>query len=370
MKIHPFAALYPRLELVVDNDSFFGTAKHKFPEFVSSGFYKKSAKKAFYIFSIQTNESYRSGIIANTDIEEIRNKTVLPHEQTLASKEQNVMHLMLQRKAMIKPVLLGYDASPKFENFVEKVISSRSPLFEIPMENGEETHRYWLVDSAKDITYVSNYFSKIKKVYIADGHHRCTTAVQLYNTEKIKLGNESASKGLLSAFIPFSDVKIYDFNRVIDLEHKLTYAEFIVELSRFCKIKRLKKPKRAKSKYTMTMFLDNNWFLLEWKKSVLKKYEGEALLLDATLFNDVVISKILKIDDIRTTSAVSYKDGTKGTLGIEASVTNESQHRIGFCLPTMSIKEFKSAADNKIFLPPKSTYFVPRIRNGMLVKEI
>lgn len=370
MKIYPFKALYPRLKLITDNDSFFGTAKQKFPEFVASGFYKKMEQPAYYIFVIQNNECLRTGIIVNTDIEEIKSKRVLPHEQTLASKEQNVMHLMLQRKAMIKPVLLGYSQNSQIQELVDKTISGKSPLFEVPLENGEEIHRYWAITSEEKIKLITDFFAEIGQVYIADGHHRCATSVLLYETNQIKLGNKTSEKGLLSAFIPFSDVKIYDFNRIVDLNHQSGFAEFIIKLSKYCKIKKLAKADRPTDKFTMTMFLEHNWYHLRWKKKVIRSFSSQEIVFDSHLFNELVIRKIMGIEDIRTTMAVTYKDGTKGTLGIENSVNNISKSRIGFCLPPMPLKEFKTAAEKGIFLPPKSTYFVPRIKNGMIIKEI
>lgn len=367
MKIYPFQAIYPNLTLVTSPDSFFGSMKHNYPEFVKSGFFHKSAQDALYIYQIESeHHSYRA-IIAANDIEDIEDRKILKHEETLSTKEQSMMQLILQRNAMIKPVLLAYDASKEINQFLAKEVGSRKPFFELEFEETQEMHTLYAISDAKKIAKLQKLFKdKVKKCYIADGHHRVSTTAILSNGDHLQ---KDQLNSLLSVYFTFEELDIYDYNRSIQIQDGVTDAQIISRLSKVCKIKELDGPAKPKHKHYFTMFIGKHWYRLKWKNRIINKYRADGIVLDADLLNRYVLDNILEVEDIRSDLRVKYVAGTLGTEGIERLALSELS-RVGFCLFPVTKKELKYVADNGLHLPPKSTWFEPRIKNGVIVQEL
>ena len=160
MKIHPFQAIYPNLTLVTSPDSFFGSMKHNYPEFVKSGFFHKSAQDAIYIYQIESEgHSYRA-IIATNDLQDVDDRKILKHEETLSTKEQSMMQLILQRNAMIKPVLLAYEGNREINLFIAKEMDSLRAFFKLDFEETHESHTLYAITDRKKIAKLQSYLRK------------------------------------------------------------------------------------------------------------------------------------------------------------------------------------------------------------------
>ena len=367
MKIYPFQAIYPNLTLVTSPDSFFGSMKHKYPEFVKSGFFHKSAQDAIYIYQIESvDHSYRA-IIAANDIQDIDDLKILKHEETLSTKEQSMMQLILERNAMIKPVLLAYEGNKDINLFIAKEMDSLRPFFKLDFEETQESHTLYAITDGKKVAKLQKLFKeKVKKCYIADGHHRVSTSWILSKGDHLR---KDQLNSLLSVYFPFEELDIYDYNRSIQLQEDMTEAQIVVRLSKVFKILELDAAAKPKKKHHITMQLGKMWYLLKWKKKILEKYNSDGLVLDADLLNRYVLNDILEVEDIRTDLRVKYIAGTLGTDGVEKQSMVE-QRRVGFCLFPVTKQELKYIADNGLNLPPKSTWFEPRIKNGVIVQEL
>lgn len=367
MKILPFRAVYANLDLVTSSDSFFGSMKYDFPTFVQSGFFQQSSKEAIYVYVIQAGVRTHHAIVASNDLSDIKNKKILKHENTLAAKEQSMMQLILQRNAMIKPVLLAYDHREEIDAFIKEEVSKGTPLLDIKFEESGETHRVYEVSNVKKIKKLQDLFDeKVKKCYIADGHHRVSTTMIL--NEGNHLGKQGI-RSMLSVYFAFDELDMYEYNRSILIRDNVSDALLMARLSRVVKIKELSQASKPKQKHEITMLLNGQWYRLRWKKRILKKYSGEGIILDTYLLNKYVLKEVSDIKDIRTSQRVKYIAGTLGTEGIE-EVTLGEKRRVGFCLYPMSFPELKYVADQGINLPPKSTWFEPRIKNGVIVENI
>lgn len=183
------------------------------------------------------------------------------------------------------------------------------------------------------------------------------------------LYDRESMKAVLTVYFPFNQLKIYDYNRVIEVFQDMTPVEFIVSLSKYCNIKPLRSASKPKMKHEMTLYIQKQWYKLKWKKKILQNYSKADVILDADLLNRYVLFKICDILNVREDKRISYVDGISGTAAVSAEV-NQNEYRVGFCLFPVSAKELKSTADSKKTLPPKSTWFEPRIKNGMIVKEL
>jgi len=366
MNLIPFQAILPKMALITSSEAFFGTVKHQYPEYVKSGFFQKDAQESIYIYHIKTPLGSYTGIVTCTSVDDFLNGKVLKHEHTLAAKEQQMMHVFLQNRAMVKPILLGYKGVPKLQQWMEAYMKKYKPMQVVDFDETNECHKVWGVAEGSAVEYLRGVFAKnIKQSYIADGHHRCSTAIALSQTKEHPLVREGML-GILTVYISFEQLRIYDYNRCLEVLREVSAVEIMVRLSQYCTIKPLSKIQKPKKKHTFTVIVDGQCYKLKWKSKYLK---SKATLLDADLLNQYLINGICNIKDVREDHRITYVDGVSGVPGMLAEVS-KSKYRLGVFLYPVAADELQAVADRGETMPPKSTWFEPRIKNGMLVKEI
>ncbi len=367
MKIHPFQAIYPRLEFISSSDSFFGTVKKDYSEFKSSGFFHKAAQEGIYIYEIKGEARSYFGVISTSDIQDYKDGKILKHENTLPSSEQTQLQLFFKRKATVKPVLLTYPGVPLIDKWISNYSKNNKPFLEVDFEIDQKTHRFWEISDGSKISELQKLFDKnVPKSYISDGHHRTSTAALIYDKTKKKDGDRY--RHFMTAYFSFENLEIYDFNRITVGLNDHEPEVFIAKLSKFFSIKVVKKPVRPKSKFEIVLFFKKNWYRLKWKKKVINKHKKEAAILDANLLNDKVLSEILGIEDARTDKRIKYVEGLKG-MDFFTKTVSENPQSAGFLLYPVQWEDFLAVADANKIMPPKSTWFEPRMKNGVVVHE-
>ena len=370
MRILPFKPIYPNLDLIASSESFFGTVKSQFVEYKKSGFFKKLDKDSIFIYKLETRISVHKGVVACTDIADILDGKVLKHENTLAPKEQQMMNLTLQNHAMVKPVLLAHDKVDELDKVMEKVMKENEIFLEVVFNEVGEKHTFWKLEESETSKEIIKLFrKKVKYSYIADGHHRVKTALLLHETDNKNEMMDTRIKSVLSIYFSWENLRIYEFNRCVELFQSISPLQFLVELSEICKVKKLKSPRKPKKKHELTMLLYGEWYRLRWKKKLLEKHKDKPVLFDTFLLNEYVLRRIGGLEDVRDDFRVKYVDGISGLSGVQEMV-EKSQNRIGFCMFPITSDEIKAMADLGLALPPKSTWFEPRVKNGLLVKEL
>jgi uncharacterized protein (DUF1015 family) len=369
MKIRPFQAIYPNTDYIASNDSFFGTVREEYVSYKESGFYNKASQESVYIYRIQSPSRSHTGLVACADINEYLKGNIKKHENTLAATEQRQMYLMMNRKAIIKPVLLIYPKVKKLNELFEKHIEENDPYYSIHFEKQNSTHVLWEVNDGSTIEKIQQLFEKkIPETYIADGHHRCAASALLYS--RIKKKKKANPYGdLLTAFFPVDQLEIYDYNRIVDASGDITMTQFMAKLSKVFEIDMLEKPMKPKRKHEIVMFLNKEWFLLKWRPEVLKQYKKQKIVLDASLLDEKILKNILGIIDVKTDTRIKYVSGTEGIETIRVK-TLKSDSRVAFCLYPAQMSDLLTTADLGGVMPPKSTWFEPRMKNGLIVQEL
>ncbi len=367
MKIFPFQAIYPQFNLVASTDSFIKSVKHQFNKYKETGFFEKSSKEALYVHEIiKDGRTYR-GIIASVSLQDYLDENILIHEKTIAAKRQITMELIINREAVIKPILVAYDKSNAIDSVIKKVVSASKPMYSTVFEESKIRHNFYQIDEPKIIEKICLQFEKVKTSYLADGHHRRAVVLDLLKNEQIGKKN-SKRKSLLTAFFPFSDLDIHDFNRIVDVFDVMSPVNFIIELTKFFKIKNLKGPKKPKQKFVITAYLNGEWLELKWKKSILNKFKDQKVLLDAQLLDTFVFEKLLNIEDVRQTQRIKYVEGIK-PLEVVKNMVNADFKKIAFFISPVDQEELKHVARQGKSMPPKSTWFEPRLKNGLIGEE-
>ncbi len=366
MNIAPFRAYYPNLALIEEPDTFFATVKYNFADYREQGLFHRAEKESFYICEIRGQDLVRTGLFVGVDIEEYLSGRIIPHEETITENEARITDLLMQRQAMIKPVLLTYPPQEKIDALIHRLKKSTKPMFRITFAREKQEHIIYQVSANAEIKRIRELFSQtLYKAYIADGHHRCSSSASLYTSLRHVPEKAESYRYLLCAFFAFDQLTIHDYNRVVDITGGMSPTAFLARLSEVCQIRHLRKPRKPAAKHDMALYLNQEWFLMRWKKSVLKKYRKETVVLDAEILNREVLGRILRISDVRNDDRLSYVDGIAGIRGV-ADKTGKGNYRIGFVLYPVTMEELTITGDAGETLPPKTTWFEPRVKNGVI----
>ncbi len=366
MKIMPFRAVAPNLDKVPHSNDFFDTVKYRYHDYATEGLFLPTEAEAMYIYQIKSKDGQkRNGLVITTDVEEYFKGTMKQHEKTIVSNESVQLELLNTRGAAIKPVLLTHPPISELNELINNYIETHKKFYVIELDT--EKHRFWKITEGGVIEKIQQIFAeKIPHAYIADGHHRSASFAAQHKMSP----NDKTSK-MLTAYFPENTLKIGAFHRVVKDLNGLTSDEFLEKLRTDFKIRVLRADTLPYSKFEITMFLEGKWFQLYWRKEVLKHYAEESpegfVLLDVDLLNEKVLKPILGIHNIREDSRLKCIDGQQGFEKLTNAVGTEG---VGFCLFPVELDDLKAVVDSDGSMPPKSTFFEPRMKNGLLVYEI
>ena len=365
MKIKPLRACFPHLEKVESSDVFCEEAKNRYNQYVEDGLYEKVPQPAVFIYQIQSVTGTHTGLVALNEVDDFFAGKVKKHEATLSEREKHQAELFMRWGAILKPVLLTYPPVVDINAWLNAQILGQKPLFVAKFKQGKVHHRVWAVTNDQAIAQVQSLFAQhVKSTYIADGHHRTTTIATLHEQREQFPGFDFDH--LFCAFFASDQLDILDYNRAVELPKDLSPARFMARLSEVFHITCLPEARRPADKHELVMCLRKEWYALHFRSEILQGLDEENVLLDATLLNQLVLGKIMQIRDVRSDNRVTYVDGSKGLEGLAKAA--RGRNKAGFALYPVHFSDMMDLADAGEILPPKSTYFEPRLKSGMLVQ--
>ncbi len=369
MKILPFSAWYPKLEKILSPDTFFGTVKERYTEYHEEGYFKKMPTQAFYIYQIATATTNYTGLLATLPTEEYIKGNIIKHEQTIAQKEEKTVKLVLEKGANVKPILLTYPAVSSIDTLLQHWIAKHPPLFSTYLEAERTHHKIWSIEDNSLIIELQELFeASVPSTYIADGHHRTATMgiLQAQNGELTRKGDYSR---LLVALFASNQLRISEFNRIIRVSTPISPAEFHKAIQKYCNIELLTNPQKPSHKHSFITIIGQDWWLCKWKEDILEEYRTTKIPLDVQILNEKILKNILQIKEVRTDERIKYISGDKGMTGLQSAL-HKNPNSIGFYLYPIPIKDFISLTNQHTLLPPKSTFFEPRMKNGLVVRRL
>lgn len=370
MQIKPFRAVYPNFDYIASPDSFCENAKDSFLEYKKNGFFEHLPTDAFYIYQIVSSKIEHLGVVALNDVEDFFKGKIKKHEKTLSEREQKQMELFLRWNAILKPVLLAYRPVPQINDWLRAYTQAHKPLFSTKFDHDKQVHRVWAITEAAEQVQLFDLFQQhVTETYIADGHHRTSTVALLHERLKGKNKENFDFDNLFVSLFSADQLDILDYNRVVEGLKEVGITTFLVKMSKVFDLDVLEKPTRPTQKHEFTMFLRKDWYRLRLKPEVMEKYAGQQVLLDATLLNELVFKEIFDIQDVRTDLRITYIEGAKGLEGVRKAASLDNS-RVGFVLHPVEFDDLMFLADKGESLPPKSTYFEPRLKSGLLVKML
>ena len=336
----------------------------KFDDFKSDSVFMTDDYAAFYLYEIQTKDCNFTGIIAGTSIVDYKQNIIKKHEDTLQYRVEIFKDYLHQTGFNTEPVLMTYKDDAELNAWIN--FKKQQPrIYEFSTKK-KEKHLLWKIQHQPEIEYIQNKFEEIGNLYLADGHHRTASAELLFDEYK-NAGNENL-KYFMSFLIPESNVKIYEFNRIIRDLNNHSKDEFIDLISQSFWVKNkaqeLWKPTK---KFEFGMYLDNEFYSLTLKDT--NNFTSVLHSLDAQILYEKILQPILGINDLRNDERIDYIPGNQSITTIK-EVVDDGDFEIGFLLFPSKIDEIKSIADNKLIMPPKSTYIEPKLRSGLLIYEL
>lgn len=362
MKILPFQASYPNLEKVPHTDAFFETVKFQYQEYADEGMFDVAKQEALYIYRITDKDGHKkTGLVTCTDVHDYFNGNIKKHEKTIVNNESKQSELLLKRGAAIKPVLLIYPSVPAIDELIEKSLNALKKFYVITIDG--EKHCFWQITDTETIAQFQQLFEEeVPTSYIADGHHRSATFAELN-----KKSPTAKTGKMLCAYFPEEEVVIKEYSRIVSDLNGMNSDDFLMQLTKLFKIKVLKRGEKPYTQFEYTMYLEGRWFAMYWRKSELKEFAKGLVLLDVHLLNEKILKPMFGVKNISTDPRVTYVDGNKTIEYIEKICPTEG---VVFCLYPVEMDDLIEISDLDGIMPPKSTYFEPRMKNGLLVYEI
>ena len=345
-------------------DKRFRGVAHKYQDFKNDGVFLEEDKAVFFLYEIQTKTQSFTGIVAGTSVEEYRNNIIKKHEDTLQYRVELFKDYLHQTGFNTEPVLITYPDHKALNEWIDKK-KKETAIYHFSTTN-KEKHTLWKVDQAAEIQWLQTQFEGIPELYIADGHHRSASAELLWEQDH-HLGNDNLNY-FMSFLIAESNVKIYEFNRIIRDLNGHSKEVFLEKLSEhfilICKEQELWKPQ---NKFEFGMYLEGRFYALFYKQTT----NNASLLenLDAQILYDKVLQPLLGIEDLRNDERIEYIPGKQSILTLKELV-DEGEFEVGFMLYPSDISEIRALADHHLIMPPKSTYIEPKFRSGLVIYEL
>lgn len=343
--------------------------KNKFFDFQEEGVFIKDEKPTLYLYQQQKGEIVFTGIICASSIDDYLNGKIKIHEQTIAHREEMFKDYLDITGFNAEPVLLTYPDQNGVSEVFDSYLTER-PEYEFTTTN-RSIHRLWLIQDEGDIKRLKDIFSNVEALYIADGHHRSASSALLCKKRRSKNLSYTETESFnffMSYLIPESQLRIFNFNRIIKDLNGLSTEKFINAISSTYEMTKKEGSFTPSIKDEIGMYLEGNWYSLIAKESSFNRSHSVEKL-DSSILSNNILSPILRIHDLRTDKRVSFIDGTLGEEALEKAIDSK-EYAVAFLLKPIGVQQLKEVADARESMPPKSTYIEPKLRSGLLIYSI
>lgn len=354
----------------ISGEARYNLVKNRYLEFKEDGIFIQDQSPCYYIYKIVDRDDQEfNGIVAAASVEDYNNNIIKKHEDTIASREVVFKDYLKTVGFNAEPVLLTYPKNNTISTIIKEKQKERAE-FEFTTTY-RDTHYLWLIDNPEDINAISDAFSNIKTLYIADGHHRSSSSKLLCEDLKSNnlqhTGNETYNY-FMSYLICEEELKINQFNRLVKDLNGLTKEEFLIQLDTMFRIEnRGIMPYQPSKQHHFSMYLDGEFYSLYLRKS---NYIFNTALdqLDAQILFKTILEPILGITDLRNDNRIMYLSGKKDIVNLK-SMVDSNTFKVGFGMIPATIEQMKLIADQNLTMPPKSTYIEPKLRSGVTIYE-
>lgn len=330
--------------------------------FLKEGWLKKEVDNFYYLYELIMDGRSQTGLVACTSIDDYVAGKIKKHEFTRPEKEVDRINHIKACDANTSPIFLSYRSDETIQELLKSWKADHTPVYDFTSYH-DVTHKVWVIDEAAVIEQLEQAFNKVNALYIADGHHRTESAVKV-GLEKRENGEESPeSSNFLSIIFPDDELAIWEYNRVLKVAPP---ADFFEQLAENFTVEKsgVKKPAAVGQ---VQMYLDNDWYTLTVKPEKVTNDPVERL--DVSLLQNYVFDQIFDIKDVRTDKRIDFIGGIRGTEELEKLV-DSGDWQLAFSMYPTAMSDLLSVADAGKIMPPKSTWFEPKLLSGLFMHDL
>lgn len=335
---------------------------------IKEGKFVQEEKEIYYLYELTMDGRVQTGIVACASVDDYMNQVIKKHENTRADKELDRIRHVETCQAQTGPIFLAYRANDVLREIIAKTKKNR-PVYDFTSEDAI-THRVWCVTEDADIQSIQESFAKIEQIYIADGHHRCASAVKVGLRKREQNPDYTGAEEFnyfLSVLFADEELMIMDYNRVVKDLNGMSNEEFLAGVEKiYDVVSKADVCTKPACKGQVSMLLGNQWYLLQAKAEYMVAHPVDGL--DVAVLQNNVLAPLLGIADPKTDKRIDFVGGIRGIAELEKRVQTDC--KVAFAMYPTSIQELFGVADANLLMPPKSTWFEPKLRSGLFIHDI
>lgn len=333
------------------------------------GVYITDEDRSYYIYQLVMDGRPQTGLVACSSVDDYMNHVIKKHENTREDKEIDRITHVDTCSAQTGPIFLAYRSDKGIHDIVASYVENETPIYDFTAVDGI-AHRVWKIAKKEDVDAIYKAFQNIQQIYIADGHHRAASAVKVglkRRQENPGYTGEEEFNYFLSVLFPHDELRILDYNRTVKDLNGRSLTQFLEEISKNFIVEKAEGQVRPEKKGTFGMYTEGQWYHLTAKPEL---FEGKDAVgsLDVSVLQDYLLGPVLGIGDPRTDQRIDFIGGIRGLSELEKRA--DSDMKISFSMYPTSITELFDVADQELLMPPKSTWFEPKLRSGLFIQEI
>lgn len=333
------------------------------------GVYITDEDRSYYIYQLVMDGRPQTGLVACSSVDDYMNHVIKKHENTREDKEIDRITHVDTCSAQTGPIFLAYRSDKGIHDIVASYVENETPIYDFTAVDGI-AHRVWKIAKKEDVDAIYKAFQNIQQIYIADGHHRAASAVKVglkRRQENPGYTGEEEFNYFLSVLFPHDELRILDYNRTVKDLNGRSLTQFLEEISKNFIVEKAEGQVRPEKKGTFGMYTEGQWYHLSAKPEL---FEGKDAVgsLDVSVLQDYLLGPVLGIGDPRTDQRIDFIGGIRGLSELEKRA--DSDMKISFSMYPTSITELFDVADQELLMPPKSTWFEPKLRSGLFIHEI
>lgn len=347
----------------VHSQEVYQKAKENLDAFISRPVLFSESKPCYYIYQLTMNEKAQTGLVCCSSVNDYEEGLIKKHELTRPEKEQDRINHIKTTCAQTGNVFLAFRDVDELNELMEKWKTDKSPVYNFTAEDGIQ-HTIWVISDEKVIDRITELFrTDVECTYIADGHHRVASAAKV----KYALADDEEAGHFLSTLFPASQLKIMDYNRLVKDLNGLSEEEFFDRINKNFSVTKVSKAFSPGEAHEFGMYLNNQWYQLDALDGT---FSTDPIgVLDITILQNNLLDPVLGIKDQRTDSRIDFVGGIRGLSELEERVNN-GEWKVAFSLYPVTIQQLFDIADSNNIMPPKSTWFEPKLRDGLLTHLI
>lgn len=328
----------------------------------------QDSEPCLYIYKQVMNGRSQTGIVGCASIDDYMNNVIKKHEHTLAKKEQDRINHVNTCDANTGPIFLTYRKNDEISSTVESWMKNNQPVYDFTADDVSQT--VWVVDDAKIVNRLSALFDTVPAMYIADGHHRCASAVRVGEMRRKAnpdyTGDEEFNYFLAVAF-PDKELEIMDYNRVVKDLNGLDENEFITAILKSFEVEKTEGRCKPSDKHTFGMYLNKQWYLLKAKADIINESDPVERL-DVSILQNYILDAVLGIKNPKTDDRIDFIGGIRGLAELEKRADSDMQ--LAFAMYPTTVDDLMAIADAGLIMPPKSTWFEPKLLSGLFIHHL